>query len=74
MADFESLVSAIGMLEAMTQNKQEKMKTNQERMKAKLETNQENMKAKTDINNEKFEVLRGVPASRMDIHQDRTVH
>jgi hypothetical protein len=41
MADFGSPVTAIGMLEAMTQNNQEKMKTNQEQMEAKLETNQE---------------------------------
>jgi hypothetical protein len=61
------------MLEAMTKNK-EKMKTNQERMEAKLETNQEQHESQNRHQNEKFEVLRSIPVSWMEIHQDRTVH
>jgi hypothetical protein len=83
MADFESLVAAIGRLESLIRTNREemlaKMQPNKERTEAKMEINQvnvnttqEKMSSKIDANNEKFEVLRGTLVSRMDIHQART--
>jgi hypothetical protein len=74
MAGFKCLVSAIGRLEVIIQDNQEKVVINQEKMDAKIDTNQEKMEAKIETNNEKCEALQGTLLSRMDIYQARTGH
>jgi hypothetical protein len=65
VADFKCLIAAIGRLEAMIQN-------NQEKVGAKIDASQEKMEAKIETNNEKCEALRGTLLSWMDIYQART--
>lgn len=46
MEDFEHLMSAMGMLEAIVQNNWQEIRMHEKRMKTKMDANQERMEAK----------------------------